>query len=81
MNLSDMSTRTNNLLRKVIFLLICFVSQIFYSQSEQGFTHFYHGIEVGMNWTNPEFMINESAEPDGSLGLSYRLYGRARYFG
>ena len=47
---------------KRFFFLLLFVSQISNSQ-------FYHGIELGMNSTNPDFMINESAEPSSALGF------------
>lgn len=50
-------------------ILFCFTSYISFSQSEQGFSHFYHGIEFGMNWNNAEFTINESSDPSSAFGF------------
>ncbi len=49
-------------LLKALFLLFFIVSH-----NSQG--QFHHGLEVGLNMTNPDFMIDESAEPSSSVGF------------
>ncbi len=49
-------------LLKALFLLLFIVSHN--SQSQ-----FHHGLELGLNMTNPDFRINDSAEPSSSLGF------------
>jgi len=62
MKIICMGVMTKNLLSKGIFLLLFFLSNIAYSQ-------FYHGIEFGVNMTNPDFIVNETAEPSSSIGF------------
>lgn len=50
-----------NSLFKVLFLL-CFI--VSYNSQSQ----FHHGLELGVNMTNADFMINDSAEPSSSFG-------------
>jgi len=45
-----------------LFLLLFFISFFSYSQ-------FYHGIEVGVNSNNTEFMVGESEEPSRGTGF------------
>ncbi|QCX38677.1 PorT family protein [Aureibaculum algae] len=47
---------------KRIFLLLFFVTSITHSQ-------FYHGLDVGVNSTNTDFMVGESVEPSRSTGF------------
>lgn len=58
-----MGEQTKNLLNKGIFFFLFFVSYISYSQ-------FYHGLVVGTNLTNADFLVNESAEPSSALGFN-----------
>lgn len=51
-----------NLLFKGFFLLIILVCHNSYGQ-------FHHGLELGANMTNADFMIGESAEPSNSFGF------------
>jgi len=57
-----MRATTKNLLNKGIFFLLFFLSNLSYSQ-------FYHGIELGVNMTNADFVVNESAEPSNAVGF------------
>ncbi|MCF6346883.1 MAG: PorT family protein [Flavobacteriaceae bacterium] len=57
-----MRATTKSLLNKIIFFLLFFISYISHSQ-------FYHGLEVGMNMTNADFMIGESVEPSSATGF------------
>jgi len=57
-----MKATTKSLLNKIIFPLLFLVSYISHGQ-------FYHGLEVGMNMTNANFRVNESAEPSSALGF------------
>ncbi len=57
-----MGTIIQNSLIKVLFFLCFFVCHN--SQSQ-----FHHGLELGLNMTNPDFRINDSAEPSSSLGF------------
>jgi len=57
-----MRATTKNLLNKGIFFLLFFLSNLSYSQ-------FYHGIELGVNMTNADFVVNESAEPSNAIGF------------
>jgi len=47
---------------KRIFLFFFFISISSHSQ-------FYHGIEVGVNSTNPDFLVGESVEPSRGTGF------------
>jgi len=51
-----------NLIKKSFFILFLLVSHLSFSQ-------FYHGLEVGVNMNNADFMINESAEPSSATGF------------
>lgn len=57
-----MQATTKNLFNKGIFFILFFISYVSYSQ-------FYHGIEVGANMTNADFMIGESAEPSNAYSF------------
>ena len=57
-----MGATTNNLIKNRIFFLLFFVSYLAHSQ-------FYHGLELGTNMTNPDFTVNESAEPSSAFGF------------
>ncbi len=52
--------------KKSLFILflpfLFFVHAVSHSQ-------FYHGVEVGVNMTNADFKVNESAEPSNALGF------------
>ena len=62
-----MGATIQNSLLKGYFLLVIFVCHN--SQAQ-----FHHGLELGMNMTNADFMIGESAEPSNSFGflIGYR---------
>ncbi len=55
-------------LQKILFFLIFIVSHI--SQSQ-----FHNGLELGLNITNPNFMIAESVEPSSGFGFSLGYVG------
>ena len=57
-----MGATIQNSLLKGFFLLVIFVCHN--SQAQ-----FHHGLELGMNMTNADFMIGESAEPSNSFGF------------
>lgn len=57
-----MGAANKNSLFKGLFFILFFVSHI--SQSQ-----FHHGLELGVNVTNPNFMVNESAEPSSGFGF------------
>jgi len=60
-----MQDTIKSLFKNGVFFLIFFISYISHSQ----FSHFYHGLELGMNMNNAEFIINESAQPSSSVGF------------
>lgn len=55
-------------LHKGFFFLILFISLI--SQSQ-----FHNGLELGVNMTNPNFSVNDSAEPSSGFGFSLGYVG------
>ena len=57
-----MGVTSKNLLNKIIFFLLFFISCISYSQ-------FYHGLEIGANMNNADFKVNESAEPSSAYAF------------
>jgi len=60
-----MQDNIKNLFKNRVFFLLFLTSQISHSQ----FSQFYHGLELGVNMNNADFMINESAEPSSSFGF------------
>ncbi len=57
-----MGSTTKNAFTKGIFFLLLFIPYISHSQ-------FYHGLELGVNMTNADFVVNESAEPSSAVGF------------
>ncbi|MCK0131680.1 PorT family protein [Flavobacteriaceae bacterium F08102] len=59
-----MGVSFKNSIRNGGFLLVFAFTQPLYSQ-------FYHGIEFGINHTNPEFILNDSATPTAGTGYFF----------
>jgi|GEM_PF-2958134 len=59
-----MGVSFKNSIRKGIFFLL-FIS------AQQSFSQFYHGIEFGVNRTNPEFILNDSYTPTAGIGYYF----------
>ena len=57
-----MGSTIENFLKNGVFFFLFLISNLLYSQ-------FYHGVEVGINMTNANFKVNESAEPSNALGF------------
>jgi len=58
----DIGTRSKKLLYKGVISLLFLVSFMAHSQ-------FYHGIELGANMNNADFMVGESTEPSNAFGF------------
>jgi hypothetical protein len=62
MKIIGIGATNKNLLKKGILFLLFFMSYLSHGQ-------FYHGIELGINMTNADFIVNESAEPSSAIGF------------
>ena len=53
------------LLRNGIFIFM------FLFSSHLSFSQFYHGIEIGINYNNADFIFGETVDPSGSVGFHF----------
>jgi hypothetical protein len=60
-----MRVKTLSCIKKgIFFFLILFITKASYAQ-------FYHGFEFGANYNNADFIIGESVEPSGAVGILF----------
>jgi len=60
-----MRVKTFSCIKKgIFFFLILFITKSTYAQ-------FYHGLELGVNYNNADFIFGESVEPSGAVGFHF----------